>query len=325
MTKMVVLDGHALNPGDNPWDELAEAGDLTVYDVTPAEKIVERAGNAEIVLTNKTPLSAETIEALPELRLIVMLATGYDNVDVEAAGRRGVPVTNAPGYATNSVAQFVFALLLEHCHRVRLHDTAVKSGEWSAAGDWCFTRSPQIELAGKTIGVIGFGDIGHRVGEIAHAFGMSVYVYNPRPKREPGYRPFGFGDLEQVFAKSDVVSLHCPLTPENRGFVDERLLGLMKPEAFLINTARGALINEADLVRALNSGGIAGASLDVAAEEPLPDDSPLMSAKNLVLTPHIAWASRKARRTLMRMTAETVRLYLRGRPTHVVNKRYLES
>jgi glycerate dehydrogenase len=254
-----------------------------------------------------------------------MLATGYDNVDIKAAGARGIPVANAPGYSTNSVAQFTFSLLLELCNRVCAHDEAVKSGEWAASQEASMALTTQVELAGRTMGVIGFGDIGHKVGETAHAFGMSVYVYNPRPKREPGYRPFGFGSLEEVFAKSDVVSLHCPLTNENRAFVDARLLGLMKPEAYLINTARGELVNEADLVDALNSGKIAGAGLDVMAMEPLPAGHPLLTARNVVLTPHMAWSSRRARRALMRMTAETVRMFLRGRPTHVVNRSYLPS
>lgn len=325
MTKIVVLDGYALNPGDNPWDDLADTGELTVYDQTPEDKIVERAAEAEIVLTNKTPLTAGTIAALPKLEFIVMLATGYDNVDIKAAGERGVPVSNAPGYATRSVSQFVFALLLEHCNRVSLHDQAVKAGEWTACKDWTFTKSPQIGLAHKVMGIVGFGNIGRQVAELAHAFGMEVYAYNPRPKREPGFRPFGFVDLEKLFSRADVVSLHCPLTPENRGFVDAGLLGLMKPGSVLINTARGPLVNQADLVQALNSGLLDCAALDVAEPEPLPDDSPLMTAKNVILTPHIAWASRRARRTLMRMTTETVRLFLRGRPTNVVNKRYLDS
>jgi glycerate dehydrogenase len=325
MTKIVVLDGHAVNPGDNPWDDLDYLGDLTVHDRSPEDKIIERAREAEILLTNKTPLDAETIASLPKLKLIVMLATGYDNVDIKAAGERGIPVSNAPGYATGSVAQFVFALLLEHCNRVCRHDAAVKAGEWEKSEEWSLARSPQKELSGKTMGIVGFGDIGHKVGEIANAMGMSVYVYNPRPKREPGYRPFGFGGLEQVFAKSDVVSLHCPLTEENRAFVDARLLGLMKPEAYLVNTSRGELINEADLAEALNSGKIAGAALDVASQEPLPQGSPLVTARNIVLTPHIAWSSLRSRRTLMRMTAETVRLFLRGKATHVVNKRHLSG
>lgn len=325
MAKIVVLDGYTLNPGDNPWDDLAQTGELEVYDRTPENKIVERARDAEIVLTNKTPLSAETIAELPKLQFIVMLATGYDKVDIRAAGERGIPVANAPGYSTSSVAQFTFSLLLELYNRVCLHDAAVKAGEWSESKDWCFTKSTQVELAGKTMGIIGFGDIGHRVGEIANAFGMSVFVYNPRPKREPGYRPFGFGTLEQVFSKSDVITLHCPLTPDNQGLVDARLLGLMRPEAVLINTARGQLINEADLAEALNTGKIAGAALDVLTQEPIPADHRFLSTKNIVLTPHIAWASKSARRRLMRMTVETVRMFLRGRPTHVVNKQYLES
>lgn len=326
MTKIVVLDGHVLNPGDNPWDDLAAMGDLTVYDRTPVEKIVERARDAEILLTTKTPLSAETIAQMPDLGLIVVLGFNHDHVDIEAAGELGVTVSNAPGFATRSVAEFVFALAFEHCHRVSLHDQAVKAGEWAQGPDWSFTKTPQLGLSGKTMGIIGFGAIGRLVGETAHGLGMAVYVYNPRPKREPWYKPFGFGSLEQVFAKSDVVSLHCPLTEDNKSFVDKALLSKMKPEAFLINTAHGALLDEADLVEALNSGTIAGAALDVASLEPLAADSPLLTAKNIILTPHIAWASKQARRTLMRMTAETVHMYaIRGRRTNVVNRRFLES
>jgi len=326
MTRIVVLDGHVLNPGDNTWEDVAASGELTVYDRTSADQVVPRAKDAEILLTAKTPLTADALEQMPDLGLIVVLGSDCGHVDMRAAGSLGVIVSNAPGFATRSVAEFVFALVFEHYHHVGQHDEAVKAGEWSSGPDWCFTKSPQLGLAGKTMGIVGYGAIGKLVGETANALGMAVYVYNPRPKQEPRYKPFGFGTLERVFSKSDVVSLHCPLNGDNRGFVNKDLLSLMKPEALLVNTAHGALVDEADLVRALDSGTIGGAALDVAVGEPLPKDSPLLTAKNIILTPHIAWASRQARRALMRITAETVHMYaVRGRRTNVANRRFLEN
>jgi len=317
--RIVVLDGYVLNPGDNPWDDLAALGELTVYPRTEPGRIVERAGRAEVVLTNKTPLTAETIEALDSLRLIAVLATGYNVVDVQAARRRGVAVSNVPTYGTDSVAQFVFAMLLELCHHVGSHDALVKAGEWSRRGEFSFWDTPLIELAGLTMGIVGFGRIGRRAGELAHAFGMEVLAYDPADFEPPGYSPFARASLEEVFGKADVVSLHCPQTEANEGFVNRDLLGRMKPSAFLINTARGGLVNEADLRQALEAGRIAAAAVDVVSAEPIAPDNPLLGAPHCLITPHIAWASLSARRRLMRTTVENVRAYLRGEPVNVVN------
>ncbi len=317
--RIVVLDGYTLNPGDNPWDEVARLGELTVYDRTPAEQVVERAGGAEVVLTNKTPLSAEALSELPELRFVCVLATGYDVVDSRAARRRNILVSNVPTYATESVAQFTFALLLELCHQVGLHDRAVKNGEWRRQGDFCFWQSPLIELCGKKMGIVGFGRIGRRVGELAHAFGMDVLASRGRKLGPPVYEPFAWRSTAEVFAEADVVSLHCPQTAENKGMVNARLLSTMKPNAFLVNTARGGLVVEQDLVEALNSGRIAGAAADGAAVEPIASDGPLLTARNMVITPHIAWATLAARKRLMEVTAENVAAFIAGAPINVVN------
>jgi glycerate dehydrogenase len=317
--KIVVLDGATLNPGDNPWDEVAALGELTVYARTPGEEIIERGRDAEVVLTNKTPLSGETLGLLPRLRFVSVLATGYNVVDVAAAGRLGIPVSNVPEYGSDSVAQHVLALLLELTNHVALHDAAVKRGEWSSSPDFCFWKKPLAELAGRTLGIIGMGRIGARVARIAHALGMRVAAHNPRSRPEIEGVPVAWLGLEELFREADVVSLHCPLTPENTGFVDRRLLSLLRPGAILINTARGPLVNEADLAAALNERHLGGAGLDVAAVEPIPAESPLLSARNCVITPHVAWASLEARRRLMRTTAENVAAFLSGKTVNVVN------
>ncbi len=317
--RIVVLDGHTLNPGDNPWTAVERLGELTVYDRTAPADIVRRSAEADVVLTNKTPLSAETLGQLPALRFISVLATGYNIVDVAAARRRGIPVSNVPVYGTDSVAQFVFALLLELCHHVAQHAEQVHRGEWARRKDFSFWTTPLTELAGRTMGIVGFGRIGRRVGELAHAFGMSVSAHDPFPGEAPAYEPFDWKSIEDVFAEADVVSLHCPQTAENRGIVDARMLALMKPDAVLINTARGGLVNEADLAAALNEGCIAGAGLDVVSEEPVRPDNPLLGARNCLITPHIAWATLAARRRLMQATAEDVAAFASGSPINVVN------
>ena len=328
--KIVVLDGYTLNPGDNPWDEVAALGELVVHDRTAPQQVVERAAGAGIVLTNKTPLTAQDLERLPELRYISVLATGYNIVDTAAAARRGIPVSNVPVYGTDAVAQFVFALLLELCHRVGLHDRLVREGEWTKSGDYSFWKVPLVELAGRTLAVVGFGRIGRRVGELAHAFGMKVLAVEPpasEPPAEaappgpaaPEYRPFAWASLEEAFAAADVVSLNCTLTPDNEGMVNATLLRRMKPTAFLINAARGQLVNEADLAQALAAGRLAGAALDVVSGEPIHPDNPLLEAPNCILTPHIAWAALEARRRLMRTTAENIRGFLAGNPQNRVN------
>lgn len=316
---IVVLDGHTLNPGDNPWTAVEAFGDLKVYDRTGAEKIIERARPADIILTNKTPLTAETLEQLPNLKFISVLATGFNVVDVQAARGRNIPVSNVPVYGTDSVAQFVFALLLELCHHVGEHTKAVKDGQWSTNPDFCFWNTPLVELVGKTMGLVGFGRIGRRVGALANAFGMKVLAYDAILGDDPDFSPFQWGSLEEVFSSSDVVSLHCPQTSENAGFVNQGLLGQMQSHAFFINTARGGLVNESDLAEALNTGTLAGAAVDVVSTEPIRPDNPLLAAENCLITPHMAWATLSARKRLMGTTAENIRAFIQGHPINAVN------
>ncbi len=316
---IVVLDGYTVNPGDNPWADLAQLGDLIVHDRTPPELILPRASGADVLLVNKVPLTANTLAQLPRLRFVSVLATGYNLVDVLAARRRGVPVANVPEYGTDSVAQHVFALLLELAHQVGAHQAAVRAGEWVAAQDFCFWKTPPIELAGLTMGIVGFGRIGRRVGEIAHAFGMSVMAAGRSRGAEPRYRPFAWADIPDVFAAADVVSLHCPLTGTNAGFVNRDLLGRMKSSAFFINTARGQLVEEPALAAALHAGQLAGAGVDVVAVEPMRPDNPLLHAPGCIITPHMAWASLAARRRLMAATVANVKAFLAGRALNVVN------
>lgn len=317
--KIVCLDGYTLNPGDNPWGDVSALGELTVYDRTPPEAVVERARDADIVLTNKTVLDAAALARLPRLRFIAVLATGYNVVDVAAARARAIPVSNVPEYGTAGVAQHVFALLLELCHRTGEHDAAVHAGEWSRAPDFCFWRQTPIELAGRTIGIVGFGRIGRRVGEIAHAFGMRVLAHARTRTGAPAYSPFAWAEIAEIFAQADVVSLHCPLDATNQRFVGRDLLAGMKPGAFLINTSRGGLVDEQALADALAAGRLAGAAVDVVSVEPLQPDNPLLAARNCVITPHIAWASLDARRRLMATTVDNLKAFLAGNPIHLVN------
>jgi glycerate dehydrogenase len=314
--RIVVLDGYTLNPGDNPWDELAALGHLAVHERTPAARVVERASGASVVLTNKTRLDAATLRRLPELRFVAVLATGYDVVDVAAAAELGIAVANVPEYGTDSVAQHVFALLLELCHAVGAHDRAVKEGDWTRSPDFSFWLRPPVELAGRTMGLVGYGRIGRRVAELARAFGMAVLVTSRSRGTD---RNVTWVDRDELFAGSDVVSLHCPLGEDNRGFVDAALLSRMRTGAYLINTARGPLVDEPALAAALRTGTIAGAAVDVVAAEPMVADNPLLTAPNCIITPHLAWASLAARRRLMRTTVENVRAFLAGEPVNVVN------
>ena len=316
---IVALDGYTLNPGDNPWDEVERLGNLIVYERTDQEHVLERSGEADIIVTNKAPLFAETLNKLTRLRFISVTATGYNIVDTLTARQKGIPVSNVPEYGTDSVAQFSFALLLELCHHVGVHSDSVKAGDWSQSKDWCFWKTPQVLLAGKRMGIVGFGRIGRRVGELAHAFGMEVMAHDLEQRDPPAYSPFFWKTREDLFAEADVISLHCALTDENAGFVNHDLLGLMKKEAFFINAARGGLINERDLARALNEGMIAGAGLDVVSVEPIESGNPLLSARNCIITPHIAWATTAARRKLMASTAENIRAFMEGKPINVVN------
>lgn len=317
--KIVCLDGHTLNPGDNPWIEVEKLASLTVYDRTPPELIAERAKDAEIILTNKTPLSAETLGMLPKLKFIGVLATGYNIVDVKYARGRGIPVSNVPIYGTDAVAEFVMALILNFTKKTEYHSELSKNGEWAKSPDFCFWRNPSFfELSGKTLGIVGFGRIGGRVGELASAFKMKVIAYSNSHSAERSY-PFEWKSIPEIFAESDFVTLHCPLTDSNRKMVNRELLSKMKKTAFLINTARGLLIDEQDLADALNSDTIAGASCDVVSEEPIKNDNPLLKAKNITVTPHIAWAALEARQRLMKTTAENISAFMSGKPINIVN------
>ena len=318
--RIVVLDGHTLNPGDNPWDELAALGELVVHDRSAPDEIVPRARGAAVALTNKTHLDAATLAALPELRYVGVLATGYNVVDVAAARAHGVTVTNVPEYGTDFVAQHVFALLLELANAVGEHDAAVHAGEWQRCPDFSFWTRPLLELAGLTMGIVGYGRIGRRVGEVARALGMRVLASaRPGSPLPPATATETWCELEELFAASDVVTLHCPLTADNERFVNARLLARMKRSAFLINAARGPLVDEAALARALADGTIAGAGLDVVSAEPIRADNPLLRAPNCVITPHVAWASLAARRRLMATAVGNVRAFLAGAPVNVVS------
>ncbi len=316
---IVVLDAATLDPGDNPWDEVAALGRLTVYDRTPEELIAARARGAEVVLTNKTPLTAATLARLDTLRYIAVLATGYNVVDIDAARRRGIAVSNVPEYGTDSVAQHVVALLLELCHGVGRHAHSVREGEWGRAADFCFWHAPVLELSGLTLGLVGFGRIGRRVASICGALGMNVVAYTPSMHGKPAPEGVGWCELDELFRSADVVSLHCPLTVDNEGLVDADRLRTMKPSALLVNTARGALVDEAALAAALSAGRIAGAAVDVAAREPMHEGNPLRTAPRCIVTPHMAWSSLPARRRLMAATAANVRAYQAGSPVNVVN------
>jgi glycerate dehydrogenase len=317
--KIVCLDGYTLNPGDNPWDDVECLGDLTVHDRTSPDEILSRAAGAEILLTNKTPLNADTLSALPDLKFISVLATGFNVVDIEAARKRHIPVSNVPVYGTDTVAQYVFALLLNHAHHAAHHHERVLNGEWAKRGDFCFWDTPLIELAGLTMGIVGFGRIGRRTAELAHAFGMRVIAADVQHSDAPDYPGFEWKTVEALFAEADVVSLHCPQTPDNTEFVNKSLLIKMKSSAFLINTARGGLVNEQDLADALNQGTLAGAAVDVVSKEPITADNPLLRAKNITITPHMAWGTLSARKRLMKTTADNIRAFLDGTPQHVVN------
>jgi len=317
--RIVVLDGYTLNPGDLDWADLASLGECDIHDRTPPESVVARAREAEIVFVNKVRLPAEVIRQLPKLRYIGVLATGYDTVDARAAAQRGIVVTNIPAYGTASVAQMVFAHILNLTQHVAQHAHGVAAGRWSEAPDFCYWDHPLIELAGQTLGIVGLGRIGRATAEVAQAFGMKVIGYDAAIA-ERAAEGVTMVELDALFRDADVVSLHCPLTPETRHLVDARRLALMKPTALLINTARGPLIDEKALANRLNTGLLAGAGLDVLCEEPPRADHPLLSARNCYITPHLAWATRAARQRLMGIAVENVRAFLEDRPKNVVNR-----
>ena len=316
--KIVILDGYTENPGDLSWEGFEKLGEVTVYDRTPAEKVVERIGDAEAVITNKTPLTKEVFEACPQSQYVGMLATGYNVVDVEAAAKRGIPVCNIPTYGTAAVAQMTLALLLEACQHVGAHSDAVKAGEWTKSADWCFWKYPLIELAGKTMGIIGFGRIGQAVGILAKAFGMRVLAYDGFPTQE-GRKIADYVELDELFAASDVISLHCPLFDSTRGIINKESIHKMKDGVIILNTSRGPLIVEEDLAVALNNGKVYAACCDVVSTEPVEADNPLLGCSNSILTPHIAWAPKESRQRLMDIAVSNLAEFLAGRTVNAVN------
>lgn len=318
--KIVVLDGYTLNPGDISWEGLEALGEVTVYDRTKPEEVVERIGDAEVVYTNKTPITRDTLDQCGNIRFIGVLATGYNIIDIEAAKEKGIPVSNIPTYGTAAVSQFAIALLLELCHHIGEHSDAVKNGEWTSNPDWCFWKYPLVELAGKTMGIVGFGRIGHDTGKIAQALGMKVLAFDAYKRPELESETCRYADLDTLLAESDVISLHCPLFPDTEGIINKDTIAKMKTGVMIINDSRGPLIVEEDLRDALNSGKVAGAALDVVSTEPIKMDNPLLSAKNVILTPHIAWAPKESRQRLMDIAVENLQCFVDGTPQNVVNK-----
>ena len=319
--KIVVLDGYTENPGDLSWGELEKLGELTVYDrtsVTDENEIISRIGDAEVVITNKTPITKNIMDACPGIKYIAMLATGYNVVDYVYAREKGIPLSNVPSYGTASVGQFAIAMLLEICHHVAHHSDAVHAGRWEQNADWCFWDYPLIELAGKTMGIIGFGRIGQTTGRIARALGMNVIAYDEY-ESGAGRALAEYTALDALFARSDVIALHCPLLPSTQGIINRENIAKMKDGVIILNNARGPLIVEQDLADALNSGKVYAAGLDVVSTEPIRGDNPLLKAKNCLITPHISWAPKESRQRLMEIAADNLRRFLEGSPVNVVN------
>ena len=318
--KIVILDGYAVNPGDLSYDSLKSLGDVTIYDRTPKEKVIEYSKDADMLIINKIVLGKDELKKLPKLKYIGVMATGYNVVDVSAAKELGIIVTNIPNYSTKSVAQITFALLLELCHHIEEHSVAVKNGTWSNSKDFCFWNHPLLELDGKTLGIIGFGAIGKQVAEIAAAFGMNIIAYSRTITDQNNRNNFRWVSLDELLRESDVISLHCPLFSETMGLINKNTLSKMKNSAFLINTSRGPLIVEEDLANALNNNIIAGAALDVLSKEPPEIGNPLFTAKNCIITPHIAWAVKEARQRLLNIAVGNIKAFLKGEPINVVSK-----
>lgn len=317
--KIVILDSRALNPGDLSYDCIRQFGDVTLYERTETEEeTIARIGNSEIVLVNKVPITERVVAACPSIRLICVQATGYNLVDCGACARRGILVTNVPAYGTAAVAQFTMALILELCHRVGLHDQSVHQGDWIQCDNFCYWLTPQMELGGKTLGIVGFGRIGRAVGKLAKAFGMEVLACNPSQCAE-GREIGRYVDLDTLLAESDILSLHCPLFPETEGLIGSKAIAKMKDGAMLINTARGGLLDEAAVAEALNTGKLRGAAVDVVSQEPMGEGNPLLSARNCIITPHIAWAPIESRQRLLNCVVENIRGFLDGKPQNVVN------
>ena len=318
--KIVVLDGYTENPGDLSWDDLGAFGELTVYDRTPADQIASRIGDAEAVYTNKTPISAQTMAACPGLKFIGVLATGYNIIDIPAAKEKGIVVSNIPTYGTDAVGQFAIAMLLEICHHIGHHDQAVHQGRWEHNQDWCFWDYPLIELAGKTMGVIGFGRIGRATAKIAKALGMNILAYDAYRPDDSLLEGYQFTSLDHLLANSDVITLHCPLFPETQGLINRDTIAKMKDGVILLNNSRGPLIVEQDLADALNAGKVYAAGLDVVSTEPIQGGNPLLKAKNCLITPHISWAPKESRQRLMDIAVDNLRQFLKGTPVNVVSK-----
>lgn len=317
--KIVVLDGYTLNPGDLTWDGIRELGELVVYDRTPAEKTIERIGDADIILTNKVMLTREILMQTPSVKYIGVIATGYNVVDVETAKELGIIVTNVPAYSTTSVAQLVFALILELCHHAGEHNREVHDGVWTSSIDFSFWKYPLIELAGKTLGIIGFGAIGQATANIATAFGMNILFFNRTRRPELENDRIRFAELERVLRESDFISLHCPLTNETRALINRETIAKMKYGVFLINTSRGDVLVEQDVAEALNNGKLAGVGVDVVSAEPIKQDNPLLRAKNCIITPHFAWAAKESRARLMDTLIKNIQAFLNNDPINVVN------
>lgn len=318
--KIVVLDGYTLNPGDLSWDGIEQLGKLVVYDRTPADKTIERIGDAEIILTNKVLLSKEILMQTPSVKYIGVIATGYNVVDTTAAKELGIIVTNVPAYSTASVAQLVFAFILELCHHVGEHTREVHSGTWTNSIDFSFWNYPLLELSGKTLGIIGFGAIGQATANIAIAFGMKVLFFSRTKKTELETDMIKSTELEEVLSKSDFISLHCPLTEETKELINKNTIAKMKDGAFIINTSRGSVLDEQDVAEALNSGKLAGVCVDVVSIEPIREDNPLLKAKNCIITPHFAWAAKEARIRLMDTLIANIKAFIDNSPINVVNK-----
>lgn len=316
--KIVNLDGYTTNPGDLSWKCIEKYGELTTYDRTKPEEVVERAKDAEILFINKTPINAEMLKQLPKLKYVGLQSTGYNIIDVKAARELGITVSNIPAYSTNAVAQLVFAFILEITNKVSLHSDSIHNDEWTNCPDFCYWKAPLTELDGKTIGIIGFGSIGQRVAKIAEAFGMNVITYTPHPKPDE-FKNISFVSFKELMKNSDFVTCHCPLTPETTGIINEYALSLAKKSAVIINTSRGPVVDDKALADALNSGRIQAAGLDVLTTEPPKKDNPILTAKNCLLTPHIAWAGYETRKRLIDLLEENLKAFLNGHPQNVVN------
>lgn len=316
--KIVMLDAYTTNPGDLSWDFMKDFGEVSVYERTPSDKILERAKDADIIVTNKTPVTKEIIDKLPNLKFIALMSTGYNIVDYMYLKEKGIPVSNIPSYSTEAVAQLVMSFILELTMNVGLHSQSVKSGDWVSSADFCYWKTPLTELSGKTMGIFGFGRIGRAVAERAKAFGMNVIAYTPRLHgNEPDF--VKFVSLDEMLKNADIVSMHCPLTPETEGIVNEKFISKMKDGAYFINTSRGTVVNEKALADALNSGKLGGAGLDVLSTEPPRADNPLLSAKNCFITPHIAWAAFETRERLVEILKENIEDFINGKPKNVIN------